>query len=390
MTIKLYDENAYETYFSAKVISCKATEKEGIFDLIVDKTLFFPEEGGQTPDKGEITSGDKKGNVLDVQIKDEVIHHFVDTSFEEGSEVSGVIDFKHRYSNMQQHTGEHIFSGIVNRKKGYDNVGFHLSDSVVTMDYSGPLTEDELSEIELLVNRAIYENRDVIARYPDKEELDKLDYRSKKELKGAIRIVTVEGYDVCACCAPHVRKTGEIGILKIISAQNYKGGTRVSILCGERALNFLKSEHDLLNNTALKLSTSWDNIPAVIKKQQDEIAELKMALGKASGKLLEIELSKVPLDKKNVLLFADDNADPNVIRRVVNKAVSERDGYCSIFWGNDADGYKFIIGIKEGNCSDLLKDMREHFEVRGGGKPLMVQGSASCKRGELEEYYERV
>ena len=396
-TIKLYDENAYSTEFTAKVVSCEKVEnKEGLFKIVLDRTLFFPEEGGQTPDKGVIipfsedekasfeehgtiperTGNDEGFKVLDVQIKNDVICHITDCGIAEGSVVFGRINFEHRFSNMQQHSGEHIFSGIVNSRFGFDNVGFHLSDSIVTMDYSGQLSLQDIADVEKAVNRAIYENREIRAYYPSPEELSDIDYRSKKELTGAVRIVEVDGYDVCACCAPHVKNTGEIGILKVVNSQNYKGGTRVSILCGKRALEFLSGEHTMIQELAGELSTSGDNIPAIVHKQQEEIASLKRSLSEAGEKLLNIEADKLPCDIKNVCLFADKDSDPNVIRRVVNRLVSERQGYCGIFFGNDSDGYRFIIGSGDGlNSNTVIAEMKKSFEVRGGGKPAMVQGS---------------
>lgn len=257
----------YMKQFNAIVVSCEqypaATEAaETIkYDVVLDQTLFFPEEGGQTPDKGTIAGYP----VVDVQIKDEIITHTIavpileedpgvytgtvsDTDhdaafttedrppFSVGDEVSGEIDWAHRFSNMQQHTGEHIFSGLVKKSFGYDNVGFHLSDSTVTMDYDGPLTEDDVRELEWEANRVIIRQLPVHASYPSDDELSKIDYRCKKELSGAIRIVSIPGVDDCACCAPHVKNTGEVGLLKVLDIQNYKGGVRLSILCGFRAL----------------------------------------------------------------------------------------------------------------------------------------------------------
>ncbi len=378
-TIKLYDEKPYETEFEATVLSCTESDrKQGQYRLVLDRTQFFPEEGGQTPDRGYICQegSSEEISVIDVQIKGDIIYHYIDKPLTEGTTIHGKTDWNHRFSNMQQHTGEHIFSGIVNSKYGYDNVGFHLSDSVVTMDYSGQLSAEELSEIERLVNRAIYENVPVIAEYPSKEELEKIDYRSKKELPGDVRIVTVTGYDVCACCAPHVRNTGEIGILKVITSQNYKGGTRVSILCGFRALDYLAREHELLNNLAQELSTSWENVPGQFRKQQDEISALKRALSEAGEKILDAEISRVPADVNHVCLFADKESDQNVIRKAVNRLVDEREGYCGIFWGDDEGGYRFIIGCgADMNSNDLLTEFKEKFKVRGGGSPAMVQGS---------------
>ncbi len=405
-TIKLYDENAYEKAFTAMVLRCTKNEKGGYW-LILDRTLFFPEEGGQTPDRGSIVaivddrvSGEEYLSdklqaegiaVNDVQIKDEVIYHLVDKEFEEGATIYGRIDWEHRFSNMQQHTGEHIFSGIVNTRYGYDNVGFHLSDSIVTMDYSGQLSDKDISKVELAVNRAIYENREVRTGYPSAEELSAMDYRSKKELSGAIRIVEVDGYDLCACCAPHVNRTGEIGILKVIGFQNYKGGTRVSILCGRRALEYLAAEHNMITALANDLSTSADCIPAQFTKQQEEITRLKRALSDAGEELLMNEALKLPVDMENVCIFAEGVSDANVIRRVVNNLVSERAGYCGIFFAGDNDEYRFIIGCgKDKNSNDILGELKKKYQVRGGGKPAMVQGSISgAEMNEIKEIFKQ-
>ncbi len=391
-TIKLYDEYPYEKNFDAVVLSCLPAEKEeGKYEIVLDKTLFFPEEGGQTPDRGTIRISESKDEiiVLDVQIKDDVIYHLTNTDIPEGACVSGCIDFEHRFSNMQQHTGEHIFSGLVHSLYGYDNVGFHLSDNIVTMDYNGKFTDEDIARVESLVNEAIYKNVEVKAFYPDKEELINIDYRSKKELTGDVRIVEIPGYDICACCAPHVKRTGEIGILKVINRQNYKSGTRVSILCGKRALEYLKKEHDMLSDLALSLSTSWDNIPEAFSKQQEEIVELKRKLSEATEKLLIKDTENLP-DTDNVCLFADPGTDSNVARKVVNKLTEKKPGYCGMFIGNDDEGYRFIIGINDGNCNDMLAEMRKTMEVRGGGAPKMVQGNVSCKKGDIEKVFREI
>ena len=255
-TIKLYDMDAYATEFEADIISCepnKADDKR--FDIILNQTLFFPEEGGQSPDMG-ILGGYR---VVDVQIKNGVITHTVDTSAGDccevekkaelaaGVHVQGKIDWQHRFYNMQQHSGEHIFSGIVHRRFGFENVGFHLSDSVVTMDFSGVISPEDIAEVEHEVNVAISKNIPIEVTYPSRDELAQLEYRSKIEIEGQVRIVTVPGYDVCACCAPHVKRTGEIGMLKVMNYQNYKGGVRISILCGFRALEAFRQKCDIIS-----------------------------------------------------------------------------------------------------------------------------------------------
>ena len=256
--IKLYDLDAYATEFDAKVVSCEAVtyNKQDGYAVVLDKTLFFPEEGGQSPDKGTIDGKE----VLDVQIKKDIVTHYMAEALEEGAAVHGVLDWKHRFSNMQQHSGEHIFSGIVHREYGFNNVGFHLSDNIVTMDFDGVLTAEQVADVEYKVNEAIAKNVEIMAAFPSKEELAALEYRSKIEIDGAVRIVTVDGFDVCACCAPHVKRTGEIGLLKVMSVQNYKGGVRISMLCGFRALQAFREKAEVVSSLTGMLSTSQETI----------------------------------------------------------------------------------------------------------------------------------
>ena len=286
-TTEIYYENAYIDKFEATVLSCEEG-KNGTYHVVLDRTAFFPEQGGQSSDTGILSGADGRSvRVTHTSIKEGVITHVTDSSFSDGEKVQGQIDFDHRFSNMQQHTGEHIFSGIVSSEYGFDNVGFHLSDSEVTMDYSGFLTPEQLREIELKVNRAIWENVEVICAFPTPSELEGMEYRSKKELTGDVRIVTVPGYDVCACCAPHVLRTGEIGLLKVISSEAHKGGVRVSILCGKRALKFLQAEHDIITELSRKLTTSVDKVIPSVEKAWDENRVLKGRLSEALEKLME-------------------------------------------------------------------------------------------------------
>jgi alanyl-tRNA synthetase len=219
-----------------------------------------------------------------------------------GATVHGIVDFDHRFSNMQQHTGEHIFSGLVHSRFGYDNVGFHLSDSEVTMDYNGVLTEDDIRSVEKAANEAIWHDLEVSCEFPSDEVLSGLDYRSKKELSGDIRIVTIPGVDICACCAPHVARTGQIGLLKVISCQNYKGGVRVSILCGRRALEFIEAEHNVIRDLTKLLTTGSDKILESVKRTADENYRLKGELSECREKLIDIEISAIDSGQEKVLL----------------------------------------------------------------------------------------
>ena len=230
MTEKLYYLDSHKKEFDAAVAACEAKEKG--YAVVLNRTAFFPEGGGQYADTGML--GD--AYVSDVQEKEDVIYHMTNRPFSVGETVHGNIDWDKRFESMQQHTGEHIISGLVHERFGYNNVGFHLGADYCTMDFDGPITKQALKEIELEANKIVYQNLDVEVLYPSKEELGDMEYRSKIEIKGQVRIVRIPGVDTCACCAPHVKKTGEIGNIKLVNMVNYKGGERIYMLCGFRAL----------------------------------------------------------------------------------------------------------------------------------------------------------
>ena len=396
-TIKLYDRDAYAIEFEADIISCepnKADDKR--FDIILNQTLFFPEEGGQSPDMG-ILGGFR---VVDVQIKNGVITHTVDISagneFEPekaelaaGVHVQGKIDWQHRFYNMQQHSGEHIFSGIVHSRFGFENVGFHLSDSIVTMDFSGVISPEDIAEVEHEVNVAISKNIPIEVTYPSRDELAQLEYRSKIEIEGQVRIVTVPGYDVCACCAPHVKTTGEIGAVKLVSMANYKGGVRISILCGFRALEAFRQKCDIISELMGIFTTNQEAIVDNVTKLKAVNQSLKSELGTAKSALLDYKVAELPTDTDNAVLF-EDGIDTNTARNCVNGLVEKYSGFSAFFTGNDEAGYSFIIGSKNADCNTVASALRNKLGARGGGKPVMVQGSVKAAKSEIEEVLKEV
>lgn len=381
-TVRLYDQDAYATEFEAEVLACEEVEKKEkkVYQVWLDQTLFFPEEGGQSPDMGTI-DGIK---VLDVQIKDEVITHTLAAPLAVGTMVKGVVDWKHRFYNMQQHSGEHIFSGVVHNRFGYDNVGFHLSDSIVTMDFNGVITAEDIEKIETEVNQAIIENIPVEVSYPTKEELKVLEYRSKIEIEGQVRIVTIPGYDVCACCAPHVRRTGEIGMLKVMNVQSYKGGVRISILCGFRALEAFRQKADIITELMAQFSTNQEALVENVTKLKNANQTMKNQLASAKQELMEYKVAAIPEDSENAILFESD-LDTPVVRNVVNGLVEKFAGISAVFVGDDENGYQFIVGSKNKDCRAIAAALREKLSARGGGSDKMIQGSVAASQLQIEE-----
>lgn len=389
-TIKLYDFDAYQTEFTATVLSCVPISKSqytntlsanqvedktfdqvtGLYHVILDQTIFFPEGGGQGADIGTI---DNK-SVLDAQIEDDIIIHTINAPFTTGSKVTGKIDWNSRYSNMQQHSGEHIVSGLICSNFGYQNVGFHLGSQIVTLDFNGFLEENQLFFIEDLANKAIYENIEVVADYPDKATLTDLEYRSKIEIDGPVRIVTFPGYDICACCAPHVKRTGEIGIIKIVDAFRHRGGIRISILCGERALIDYRQKQELVTSVSVLLSAKPELIAESVQGLKDEMYSLKGEMIALQESLIEQKAALIPPSQENLCLF-EGSLETRAHRKYVNMLTEKHSGICAVFVGNDKEGYRYLIASKSRDVRPLHELLRNNLNAKGGGSKEMVQGS---------------
>ena len=280
ITEKLFYQDSHLREFTAEVISCEAVKDR--YEIETDRTAFFPEGGGQYADTGELGGV----RVLDVREENGRIFHVADGPLEVGTTVSGRVDWEERFMKMQQHTGEHIVSGLVHSKFGYSNVGFHLGSEDCTMDFNGEITGEELREIELEANRAVWKNLEIQVLYPSASEAEHMEYRSKIEIEGQIRIVTVPGYDVCACCAPHVKRTGEIGLIKLTGMQRYKGGVRVTMLCGVRALSDYAVKQEQAADISALLCAKQNEIAEAVHHLRDECAGLKSQIVGKDRKLV--------------------------------------------------------------------------------------------------------
>ena len=394
-TGKLFDEDAYLTEFTAGVLSCE-TFGDG-YRVVLDRTAFFPEAGGQTSDRGSLVCDGTEAQVRDVQIDEESgrIIHLTDKALPEGGTATGRIDWTHRFDNMQQHSGEHIFSGLLCGKYSCDNVGFHLSDQTVTMDYNRACTAQEIAAIEQEVNEVIWKNLPIEISFPTGAELEKLTYRSKKELSGRIRIVTIPGVDVCACCAPHVRHTGEIGLLKVLSVQNYKGGIRVTIACGKRAFDHLSGQSDTLSGMAKELSTAPEEVPGQLARLRRELTDCRRRMAVYCESVLLNRLRTEPAisfrDERAAVLF-DAEADAQAARRAVNARLEEQDGLVLVFLGDDETGYQYLIGAGGDHADARIpaKLLGEKLGGRGGGSREMTQGRVDAARELILETLKHV
>ena len=378
MTEKLFYQDSHRTEFTAKVISCEEA-KDG-YRVVLDQTVFFPEGGGQYADTGML--GDTE--VTDVHEKDDVIYHTTKAPLEAGSEVNGKINWDERFEKMQQHTGEHIVSGIVHERFGYNNVGFHLGSDYCTMDFDGPISKEQLKEIEAAANEAVYQDLEIKILYPSKDELKDLDYRSKIEIEAQVRIVEIPGYDVCACCAPHVKTTGEIGAIKLVSMVNYKGGERITMLCGRRAMRDYEKKDSMTKEISALLCAKEYEVAEAVVRLKDEQNRMKSQLAEMQQKLLEYRVAEIAVDQKIVTVF-DSTLSGNLPREMMNKLLDKGAEICAVFAGTDEEGYRYVIGSRSEDVRPLSKMLNTTFQGRGGGKPEMVQGSVKGTRTEIEE-----
>ncbi len=379
MTEKLYYKDAYISEFHAKVVSCG---KHGeLYDVVLEKTAFFPEEGGQYSDKGFISNS----RVVDVKESLGIIHHYVNAPISVGDEVECKIDFDERYEKMQCHSGEHILSGIINSLYGLDNVGFHLGADDVTMDISAPLTRDELDKVEILANEVIYKNVEIISYFPSADEEGSIEYRSKSEIKENLRIVKIGEFDSCACCAPHVKFTGEIGIIKILDFAKLRGGIRIHIAAGRRAMNLFREYYESALAISGMLSIPKPQISDGVKKLIDDIASVKKAYGdyRILNMKKEAELLK-KTEGNRVLLFPDASVDELIV--FSNEAKGKTEGILVLLSGSD-ENYKYVISSETVDMREKIKDINKNLLGRGGGKSNMVQGSFSCDYKSVVNYF---
>ena len=378
MTEKLFYEDSHMITFSAVVTAC---EKVGdYYEAVLDRTAFFPKGGGQYADTGLI-DGVK---VLDAHERDGVIYHKVEKELLIGKQVEGTIDWEERFSKMQHHSGEHIVSGLVNSIYGYDNVGFHMGKDAVTMDFNGVLTKEQLKEIEKKANEAIVKDLDIQVLYPSKEELSEINYRSKIEIEGQVRIVIVPGYDTCACCAPHVKKTGEIGLIKLIGMQNYKGGVRVSMLCGFRAIDDYEAKSESVKRISVLLSAKEAEVADEVARLKEELASQKGRVAEIQQKLLQYKVNEFPENQPLVVLFESDLSG-DAPRELVNLLLAKGTELGAVFAETGVDQYRYVIGSKEIDVRTFSKMLNEKFAGRGGGKPEMVQGSVNGESDSIKE-----
>lgn len=380
-TVKLYYKDNMLSEFTATVTEC--ISRSDYYEIVLDRTAFFPEEGGQTADTGIIGEAE----VFDVKENDGIIYHYTKTPLTVGNTYLAKLNFAERFDKMQNHSGEHIISGIVRKIYGYENVGFHLTANTVTLDFDGMLTRNDLDKIEILANEAIHKNVKITAAFPSKSELESISYRSKLDLTDNIRIVTIDGYDICACCAPHVNNTGEIGIIKLLDCAKHKNGVRITIKCGMRAVRDYQNKYVNIAEISALLCAKHEDAAAAVKYLQCENDRLKYKITGIKRELAETKLNMYNKTDKNILMFEND-MDADTMRYIADKGAEK----CLIFsvLSETNGGYNFVCCSKNTDLKQLLPKIKAELNMNGGGSSTMLQGKIIAKKEEIEYFFQNI
>ena len=380
-TRRLYYEDVYKKEFTAKVLECREAKKG--FQILLDESAFYPEGGGQPSDTGLLN----EVKVTEVHEKEGELLHYTEEAIQPGTEVRGKIDWARRFDLMQQHSGEHMVSGLVHEKYGYDNVGFHMGSDVITIDFSGILSEEQMAEIEEQVNLKIWEDAPVEIFYPSREELDTLDYRSKKELTGQVRIVRFPGADTCACCGTHVTHTGEIGMVKLLSVVRFREGVRMEMISGKRVLDYLNMVNEQNHQISVKLSAKVDKTAQAVDRLWEENFALKGRIHSMEEEMFSSEAKKWE-GYGSVLLFKE-GLEADSVRKLTDAVMQTCEGCCAVFSKNPDGSYKYAMGEINGDLRQFTKEMNAALNGRGGGKPFFVQGSVQADEEAIRKFFER-
>lgn len=378
-TRRLYYEDCLMREFTAAVVSCEAAEKG--FRVVLDATAFYPEGGGQACDLGTLQGS----AVLDVREVGETVVHLCDKPLPVGAQVVGKVDWVRRLDLMQQHSGEHIVSGIIHKLYGCHNVGFHVGADVITIDFDYPIPAEMLPQIEKQANGAIYENLPIKCWYPEEAALPAIPYRTKKQLSWPVRIVEVPGYDICACCGVHVAYTGQIGLIKLLSCVKFHEGVRIEMVCGARALDYLSRIYEQNKLVSQAFSAKPLETGAAAQRMNDALSAEKFRATALERQVFD-SIAAGYENAGNVLHFAQDLA-PVAVRELADRIAGKCGGTAAVFCGTDADGYSVCLVNHTQPVAELGKRMNGELNGRGGGKPGFFQGSVKATKIQIEAFF---
>ncbi len=380
-TKKLYYVNSHLSQFFGRVLCCQPCDRG--FEVILDQTAFYPEGGGQVADTGTLGTV----RVLDVRERGGAIVHLCDGPVTVGQTLEGTIDYNLRFDRMQQHSGEHIVSGLINRRWGFHNTGFHMGTESTTIDFDGVIPAEALPELERLANEAVWQDLEVICSVPAPEVLPTIPYRSKRALPWPVRIVEIPGYDICACCGTHVARTGEIGIIKLLSVIPFRGGVRMELACGNRALDILNRAYDQNRQVSQAFSAQWQETGEAARKMNDLLSQYKFRITALERQIFAATAAGYT-GAGDVVHF-EDGLDNVAVRELADAIAQVCGGTAAVFSGSDDAGYAFCLVSRTDDLRPLGKDLTRSLNGRGGGKPDCQQGRLQSPREAIAAFFAR-
>ena len=368
--------------FEAVVTDCREGKK-GRYEVVLDQTAFFPEGGGQPGDTGVLG----QAQVLDTHEKNGEVVHETDRPLAVGEKVKGVLDWEKRFDNMQGHSGEHILTGLIHKTFGFDNVGFHMGKEEITIDFNGTMTMEQLKELEIKANQVVYENVPFVITCPSQEELETMEYRSKKELTGEVRIVTIPEVDVCACCGTHVERSGEVGLIKVLGMIHYKGGVRISMLCGRPAFQYLDGLQKQMNAMSVLLSAKIGKIEETVEKLKAENAEKDAQVNRAYQEIFAARAAALPESSKPLVLF-EEGLTPVQIRQFSTLLYESNKGNVAVVCSKKGDSFQYAAGSSSVDMRAFSKTLNGLLNGRGGGSSQMAQGTFQAAEEDIRKAVE--
>lgn len=380
-TKKLYYVNSHLSQFSGRVLCCQPCDRG--FEVILDQTAFYPEGGGQAADTGTLGAV----RVLDVRERDGAIVHLCDGPVTVGQTLEGTIDYCLRFDRMQQHSGEHIVSGLINRRWGFHNTGFHMGTESTTIDFDGVIPAEALPELERLANEAVWQDLEVRCSVPAPEVLPTIPYRSKRALPWPVRIVEIPGYDICACCGTHVARTGEIGIIKLLSVIPFRGGVRMEMVCGNRALGILNRAYDQNRQVSQAFSAQWQETGEAARKMNELLSQYKFRITALERQIFAATAAGYA-GAGDVVHF-EDGLDNVAVRELADAIAQVCGGTAAVFSGSDDAGYAFCLVSRTEDLRPLGKELTRSLNGRGGGKPDCQQGRLQSTREAIAGFFSR-
>lgn len=380
-TKKLYYVNSHLSQFSGRVLCCQPCDRG--FEVILDQTAFYPEGGGQAADTGTLGTV----RVLDVRERGGAIVHLCDGPVTVGQTLEGTIDYNLRFDRMQQHSGEHIVSGLINRRWGFHNTGFHMGTESTTIDFDGVIPAEALPELERLANEAVWQDLEVRCSVPAPEALPTIPYRSKRALPWPVRIVEIPGYDICACCGTHVARTGEIGIIKLLSVIPFRGGVRMEMACGNRALGILNRAYDQNRQVSQAFSAQWQETGEAARKMNELLSQYKFRITALERQIFAATAAGYA-GAGDVVHF-EDGLDNVAVRELADAIAQVCGGTAAVFSGSDDAGYAFCLVSRSEDLRPLGKELTRSLKGRGGGKPDCQQGRLQSTREAIAAFFPR-